>query len=250
VSSFAEEDLSRDAFLGGKLYILQPRNGYRAGVDPVLLAATVEAQAGQSVLELGCGAGAASLCLGARIPGLSLTGVEKEPAYAELAACNGRGSLEVVTADISDMPLSLRQRQFDHVLANPPFFDRAAGIASDNPAKEAAFGEDTPLRDWVRVAAKRLAPKGLAHFVHRAERLPDLLRAMPHDLGSIEVLPLAPRTSRDVERVIIRARKGGRGAFRLATTLVMHEGAQHDQDGDSFVPAIRAVLRHGEALKF
>ena len=54
-----EDRLSTDAFLGGKLRILQPRDGYRAGIDPVLLAASIPARAGDRVLDLGCGAGVA-----------------------------------------------------------------------------------------------------------------------------------------------------------------------------------------------
>lgn len=246
---FLPEDLTRDAFLGGKLHLWQPRKGYRAGVDPVLLAATVPAQSGQRVLELGCGVGAASLCLGARVPGLTLTGVEVQPAYAALARMN-EPAFEVVEADLAQMPLELRQRQFDHVLANPPYFDRDASIASRDSARETALGEQTPLAKWVEIAAKRLAPKGQAHFIHRAERLPDLIRALPHDMGSIEVLPIAPRVGRAAELVILRARKSGRGAFRLAAPLIMHAGDTHLRDGDSYVPQIRAVLRDGAALPF
>ena len=252
MTRFTEDDLTCDAFLGGKLHLWQPRRGrgYRAGVDPVLLAASIEAKAGQSVLELGCGAGAAVLCLGARVPGLTLTGCELQPAYAELAQRNGGAALEVVEADLTEMPLHLRQRQFDHVLANPPYFDRHASVAATNSGRETALGEATPLETWVKIAAKRLAPKGQAHFIHRAERLPDLIRALPHDMGSIEVLPIAPRIGRMAELVILRARKSGRGAFRLNAPLIMHEGAQHLSDGDSYVPGIRAVLREGAALPF
>ena len=82
---FAAEALSQDGFLGGRLAIWQPRVGYRAAMDPVLLAAAVAARAGESVLELGCGVGVASLCLGSRVPGLALTGLELQPAYARLA---------------------------------------------------------------------------------------------------------------------------------------------------------------------
>lgn len=250
MTGFCDSDLTHDAFLGGLLHLYQPRHGYRAGVDPVLLAASVPAQAGQSVLELGCGVGAAILCLGARVPALRLTGIEREPAFAELALRNGGDALEVVTADLREMPLHLRQRQFDHVLANPPYFDRAASVASDDPARESAHGEDTPLAQWVKTAAKRLAPKGQAHFIHRVERLPDLLRAMPHDLGSVEVLPLAARVGRDPDRVIVRARKNGRAAFRLHGAIVMHQGAQHDRDGKRYATEIDNVLRNGAALRF
>lgn len=250
MTDYADSDLTHDAFLGGKLHLYQPRRGYRAGLDAVILAACVQAAAGQSVLELGCGVGTAILCLNARVPGLRLTGVELMPQNAALARRNGAEALEVVTADLAQMPLHVRDRQFDHVIANPPYFDRAASVSSDDIAREAAHGEHTPLRTWVKIAGKRLAPKGRAYFIHRAERLPDLIRALPADLGSVEVLPLAPRAGRDPELVILRARKNGRGAFRLLAPFVMHQGAVHGANGDSYVPALRAVLRSGAALEF
>jgi tRNA1(Val) A37 N6-methylase TrmN6 len=249
VNGFAENDLTCDAFLGGKLPLWQPRKGYRAGVDPVLLAAAEQAEEGQSVLELGCRVGAAILCLGVRVPGLTLTGVERARAYAALAARNGGDALEVVEADITDLPLHLRERQFDHVLANPPYFDRSASRASDDPAREAAHGEETPLDQWVGVAAKRLKPKGMAHFIHQAARLPDLLLAMPRSLGSVEVLPITSRAGRDAERVIVQARKNGRGAFQLRAPLIMHTGDAHKSDHEKdYAANIRAVLRDGAAL--
>ena len=251
MTAFADPDLTRDAFLGGKLHLLQPRQGYRAGLDAVLLAACVQAEAGQTVLELGCGVGAAILCLNARVPGLTLTGVEVLPENAALAERNGGDALEVVTADLADLPLHVRQRQFDHVLANPPYFDRTASISSGDPLRESAHGEHTPLHKWVQIAGKRLAPKGRVYFIHRAERLPDLNRALPADLGSVEVLPLAPRVGRAPEMIILRARKNGRGAFRLLNTFVMHQGVSHGEDGeDTYVPELRAVLRDGAALEF
>lgn len=243
------DDLTLDAFLGGLVQLYQPRAGYRAGVDPVLLAASIPAVSGQSVLELGCGVGAAVLCLGARVPDLLLTGVERDPAYAALALRNGASALEVVTADIAALPVTLRQRQFDHVLLNPPYWRRDASIAASNPVREAALGEQTPLTVWITVAAKRLVPKGLMHVIHRAERLPDLLAALPPDIGSIEVLPIAARKGRSAERVILRARKSGRADFRLHAPLILHCGDSHS-DGDQYTQTVRDALRHGAALPF
>ena len=243
-------DLTRDAFLGGKVMLLQPKKGYRAGVDPVLLAATVPAHPGQTVLDLGCGVGAAALCLGARVPDVHLTGVELQPEYADLARRNGGDRFEVFTADVMQLPLELRDRQFDHVMANPPYYDRSASRAAQDTGRETALGETVPLIDWVKVAAKRVAPKGYAHFIHRAERLPEILNAMQSRLGSIEVLPIAPRIGRVAELVIIRGRKNGRGDFKLHAPLIMHEGAVHHKDGDSYVPIVRAALRSGAPLPF
>ena len=102
-----DADLTDDGFLGGRLRILQPRVGYRAATDPVLLAAAVPAKPGQRALELGCGAGVASLCLLSRVPGLSVTGIERQAAYADLARQNAaRNSLDlmVIEGDLAQMP--------------------------------------------------------------------------------------------------------------------------------------------------
>lgn len=181
MTSTLDTDLTYDAFLGGRLHLWQPRDGYRAGVDPVLLAASVPAKAGQSVLDLGCGVGAAALCLGARVPGLELVGVERQAEYAALAVRNG---LHAHTADLADMPADLRDRSFDHVLANPPYFDRAAGHAAEDSGREAGRGAETPVAAWIDAAARRLHHKGYLHMIHRVERVPDLLTAAAGGLAA------------------------------------------------------------------
>ncbi|SHI96438.1 tRNA1(Val) A37 N6-methylase TrmN6 [Shimia gijangensis] len=244
---------TRNAFLDGRLTICQPAKGYRAGVDPVLLAASIPATKGQSVLELGCGVGTASLCLGHRVRGLALSGVELQEDYAQFARCNAAEngqSLAVFCADLTNLPSELRQKRFDHVIANPPYFDRQASTVAQDRGREVALGEDTPLDAWIETASKRLAPKGFATFIHRAERLPDLLSAMMLRLGSIEVLPLQPRVGRDANLVLVRARKGGRAAFRLHAPVLLHEGRAHDGDRESYTPRVRRVLRDGDALPF
>lgn len=250
-AEFADSALTRNEFLGGRLRILQPVRGYRAGIDPVLLAASVPARAGQSVLDLGCGAGVAALCLGCRVPGLTLTGLENQPAYADLARRNAAANglpFEVVTGDLSDMPQALRNRQFDHVIANPPYFDRAASTAAADPGREAALGEGTPLADWVAQAARRCAPGGYVTVIQRAARMPDLLAEAVRRLGSIEVLPLIPRRSRAARLILLRARKGGRAAFRLHDGWVLHEGEAHDGDRENYTAATACILRSGDPL--
>lgn len=252
-AGFAADALSLNDFLGGRVKIWQPLQGYRAGVDPVLLAAAVPARAGERVLELGCGGGQALLCLGARIAGLSLTGVELQGDYADLARRNGvqnNRPLEVFEADISALPVALRQRQFDHVLANPPYYRAGAHSPAEDAGRQIALGGATPLAAWITTAAKRLAPKGYLHMIQRADRLPEMLAACSGCLGSSEVLPLAARAGRAAELVLLRARKGGRGDFRLHAPLILHDGPRHLADAESYRAEVRAILRQGDALSW
>lgn len=243
--------ITQDDFLGGAIQLYQPAKGYRAGVDPVLLAATIPAQAGQSVLELGCGVGAVSLCLGCRVVDLDLVGVEIQPDYADLArqnAAHNNVPFQVITADIQALTDDIRVRQFDHVCANPPYFDRTETTPAQDVGRETAMGLETDLAIWVQTAAKRLKPKGYAHFIFRAAGLAQLLGALPKSLGSVVVTPIVPRVGRDAVLVIVHARKNGRAALRLESPITLHKGDHHNHSENGYSDSVQAVLRHGAAL--
>lgn len=217
-------ELREDGFLGGRLRILQPARGYRAGADAVMLAAACPARAGDSVLELGCGAGVALLCLGARVPGLHLAGLELQPAYAELARRNAAANAipaELHQGDLARMPAELRGRSFDHVIANPPYF--TGGPPAPDAGRGRARHEATPLPQWVEAALSGPA-------------------------GAIAILPVAARAGREAGRIIVSARKGARAPLRLLTPFVMHAKPSHAGDQEDLTEAAQAVLRGGAAL--
>jgi tRNA1(Val) A37 N6-methylase TrmN6 len=181
---FPKDQCSDDKFLCGRLRLLQPVQGYRAATDAVLLAAACPATPGQSVLDLGCGAGAASLCLAARVPGLHLSGLELQPAYADLARRNAaRNGIDMTVhdGDLTAMPRPLR-RDFDHVIANPPWYP-PGGTPSPDAGRATALQVTLPLSAWVQAAARRLAPGGWLTLIAGADSLPDLLPCSQTRLG-------------------------------------------------------------------
>lgn len=243
----AGEAPTEDRLLGGRVRLLQPADGYRVAIDPVLLAAAVPADEGELVLDAGMGTGAAALCLAVRVPGCRVVGIERERALQRLAsdnvALNGlQNHIDPMLGDLSRPPPRLAAGAFDHVMSNPPYL--AEGTATPpTGGRAAAHVADVDLGQWVAMCLGMLRARGLLTLIHRADRLDSLLAALAGRAGDTVVFPFWPKAdAAQARRVLVQARKGSRGPVRLARGLVLHY-----LDG-SFTPAADGVLRHAKAL--
>lgn len=250
----AATGVTEDAFLGGRLMVRQPLNGYRAGLDAVMLAASVPAEpAPAHVLDVGAGVGVVGLAVAWRLPGATVTLLEREPDYAALArgnfARNGfTERVRVAEADLTAPLAALADARiaadsFEHVLANPPYLDEARARPPADPLRRAAHAMPADgLARWVRFMAAVVRPGGRATIVHRAERLGDLLGLFDGRFGGLDVFPLYSREGAPAERVLIAGVKGSRAPLRLLRGLVLHE-----TDG-RFTPAASRILMEGAPL--
>jgi len=240
--------ISDDALLGGRVKLLQPTEGYRVAIDPVLLAAAVPAGAGDSVLDIGCGVGAAALCLAARVAGCRVTGIEAQRDLVRLAGDNAARNnvadrVAIMAGDIRTPPPRLEPGSFAHVMANPPYMEAEAASPSPIAAKAAATVEaGADLAIWVRFALAMTRPRGSITFIHRADRLEHLLAQFAGRTGAIVVLPLWPGAGKPAKRAIVHARKDVAMPTRLLPGLVLHEA-----DG-RFTREADAVLRDAKAI--
>lgn len=220
----------------------------RVAIDPVFLAAAVPVEPGQLVLDVGCGAGAAALCLAARVTQCRVVGFELQRDLVRLAAENAalNGMDERVSAVAGDLlrpPPRLSPGMFDHVMANPPFIARGRGSPPANAAKAAATIEgEADLGDWVRFALAMLRGKGTLTLIHRADRVDALLGQLAGRAGEITLFPLWPAAGQAASRILVRARTQVAAPAQLLPGLVLHE-----PDG-RFTAAAEAVLRGGAAL--
>jgi len=237
-------EISEDRLLDGRLLLRQPVEGYRAAIDPVLLAATVPAVAGEMILDLGSGVGTASLCLASRVAGCRIFGLEMQPALVTLARqnidINGMtGRIEAMIGTLQLPPPRLAPGSFHHVMTNPPFHP-GDGTASPTSGKDLANREgEIDLAQWLRFAVNMLRPKGTLLMIHRADRLDDLLAALHRKVGEIIVTPLWPKRGRPAKRVLLRARKGVATPLTLAPGMVLHE-----EDG-RYTAQADDILRRG-----
>jgi tRNA1(Val) A37 N6-methylase TrmN6 len=250
----AEDEISEDAILGGRLRIRQPLRGHRVGHDAVLLAAAARAHAGQRAADLGAGVGAAGLALAARSAGLKVTLIEIDAALCALAADNARlngldDRATVVAADAGSIDAlqsaGLAPASFDCVLMNPPFFDsRRHNVSPDPRRRSAHVGSPGLLGHWVGTSAWLTKPAGVLTLIWRADALDDVVAALRPEFGDISVLPVLPRAGASPIRVLVSAVSGGGAPQVTYRPFILN-----DNEGRP-TPAAEAVLRSAAPLEF
>lgn len=237
-----------NALLGGRVRLRQPAKGYRAGMDAALLAAAVEAQSGQRVIEAGCGAGAVLMQLAARRPGIRLVGLERDPVMAGLARENAElngAEAEIVEGDVAAGFRALGLAAFDHAVSNPPFFDDPGALRAPALGKRGAWMADDGLAAWTRFLLKAVREGGTITVVHRADRLGDLLQLLGETAGSFAVRPVHAFADEPAKRVLVCAVKTGKAPLRLLPALVLH-----DRGGSKHTAQAEAILRGEASLPF
>jgi tRNA1(Val) A37 N6-methylase TrmN6 len=236
-------EITEGGLLGGKIRYRQFAAGHRSGFEPVLLAASVNALAGERVLEAGCGAGAALLCLGHRISGLTGLGLEIAADLAALANDNFKinrlGNFSSLCWDVEQHGI---EGKFDHVMANPPWHGASSTHSPDKLRALAHHAGPSLLANWVARLTDCLKPRGSLTLILPAAAFAEAaghLRAQ--GFGAVTLFPLWPRAGRAAKLTIIAARLGGRGPDRVSSGLILHDEA-------GITPAAQAVLRDGAAI--
>ena len=233
-----------DDFLGGKIRLKQPKVGYRATSDAVLLASSVGIKKNETLLDVGCGSGVVAFSIAARVPSTQLTGVEVQQDLVHLTRENAilnEFKMDVIEADISQKVPSLHGQLFHHVVTNPPFYTEDPKRANAQVAF--AYKQVVPLEKWIDFCLKHVRPKGTFSMIHRTEAVPDILSLLQKKLGGICLIPIWPKPGVSPKRVIIRGVLGSQKPFSIHKGVVMHNlDNTRTQQAEN-------IMRHGFPLE-
>ncbi len=238
-----------DRVLGGRVAIRQPIGGYRMAIDPVLLAAAVPDVTEGLVLDVGSGVGTAALCYAARVRGARVTCLEVQRKLVLLAEqnieTNGFGErVTAIAGDLLNPPSELQPASFDQVMANPPYLQAGHANSSTDEAKAASTIEGpADLACWVKFCVQMVRRGGGVTFIHRADRLDELLALMAGATGGTVVFPLWPSAGQPAKRVIVHTSRASRAPMSLAAGMVLHA------DANGYTDEAEMVLRGGAEIR-
>lgn len=233
--------------LNKRLKLLHSAVGFKTSMDSVLLGAACPVKTGEKILDMGCGVGGAGFSVMSRVDGVDLTGVEIQGEHAALAQQNAvingfEERAEFMTSDIRDFN---REKEFHHVICNPPYLEAGAHLRSPSEEKATAMGHDNAelnLKDWIDAAYLNLKSKGTFTIIYPADKCDKIILGMGKRFGAIDVIPLWPKAGVNAKRVIVRATKDRRSPMTLHAGLTLHES-----DGE-YTQAANKILRDNEAL--
>lgn len=231
-----DEAVVEDALLGGRVRLLQPTSGHRAGTDAVLVAGLAGAKPGDRIVDLGSASGAIGLMLAAAIPDARLVLAERDPALVALARrnidLNGfEGRVGAVSFDVF-APAPVGPEEWpgdlvppggaDLVVTNPPFFEAGTRVSPNAGRRAAHMMEGGTLEGWIEAASRLLRPRGRLVLIHRADGLAACLAALAPRLGGIGLRAVHPGPDKAASRIVLSATKAGRAPLVISPPLVLH----------------------------
>lgn len=211
----------------GDYHIIQKEDGFCFGIDAVLLSGFVRVYAGERLIDLGTGTGILPLLLHAKTACRDLTGVELQPAYAEMAArsvaMNGiEKDIRIVQAEVTQ----LEERQaYDVVVSNPPYMRIGSGRINDSDSVALARHETAcDLRGWLRTAAVLLKENGRIYLVHRPNRLAELLQLMHEQrLEPKQLRMVQSYSDQKPVLILVEGVKGAKPDLQVREPLVIYQ---------------------------
>jgi len=242
------QDYTEDYLLDRQIKIFQPVNGYRASTDAIMVSSLVnKVKDGDTILDVGSGTGAISLCLASRFryKKIQIIGLELQSELAELSNLSSKANgfdefLHYINYDIRGSQNTVKANSFQHVISNPPYTDH--DMPSPNIAKATAHNHsDFNLTEWITFCLRMLQPQGMFYMINRAEAINEILNSLYGKAGNIKIIPLFTKALNKAKRVMIIAQKSSKTPTEILPQFIVH-------NEDGYTAKAHNILREGKSF--
>ncbi|NEU32525.1 tRNA1(Val) (adenine(37)-N6)-methyltransferase [bacterium LRH843] len=227
-----------DYIAGTELQIIQSPDVFSYSIDAILLGRFVRVpiQKGR-LLDLCTGNGVIPLLLATRTKG-ELIGVEIQEKLIQMAKRtiefnNLQSQIQLISANLNDIPAEIKVGSFDVVTCNPPYFETMSNAElNDNPYFAIARHEiHCSLEDVIRVCSEYVKQKGKVALVHRPERLTDMLTLMRmYRIEPKRIQFIYPKAGKDANMVLVEGIKDGKsGVSCLGPLIIYNERGEYTE---------------------
>jgi tRNA1Val (adenine37-N6)-methyltransferase len=212
--------------------IIQKKNGFRYGIDSVLLANFADVRKNERVFDIGTGTGVIPLIIAAKTEASEVVGIEIQERLCETANRNVimnhlEGRIKIICADVRTFSGRKKQSNlsgFDVVVTNPPYMNKGGGLLNASDEIAAARHEILcSLEDVIITAKQLLAPGGQFAMVHRPSRLVDIITVMrKYDIEPKFIRFVYPNTKKEPNLVLIKGFKNGKAFLKIMKPLFVY----------------------------
>jgi tRNA1Val (adenine37-N6)-methyltransferase len=230
--SFRRDGETIDQTLGGRLRIIQKKNGYRFSIDALILAHFTALRERDDLIDLGTGSGIIALILTQRFRCGQVLGIEIQEDLAEMARrnvlLNGlEGVVEIRRGDVRRPESLCEPQSFSAAVCNPPYRRLRSGRTNSDPEKAVARHEISgTAADFLSAAVHALRPEGRVQMIYPATRMIQLLAGMRDSRIEPKRLRLVhSRPGGSAAFVLVEGVKGGREGLNVLPPLMIHEEA-------------------------
>ncbi|MHB1316120.1 MAG: tRNA1(Val) (adenine(37)-N6)-methyltransferase [Christensenellales bacterium] len=221
----AIEDLQLES-----LRIIQSADGFRYGMDAVLLADFANVKPKDALLDLGTGTGILPLLIWGRKKNRQTVAVEILPQMADMAvrsmALNGLSdAITILCGDFTKIEGLLKKQKFDYVVSNPPYVRKGTGISGANTDQASARHEvHCTLEDVVKASAAALRYGGKAAYILHSSRALEMLRLLKEKrLEPKRIRMVQSFADRPPHLMLAEAMKNGKEGLQWMPALVLYE---------------------------
>lgn len=224
------KDESIDDLQLNGLQLIQKEQGFRFGVDAVLLSHFANVKKKHRVIDLCTGTGIVSFLVYGKYKPQEVIGLEIQDDMVEMANRSSKLNdtsdiVKFVQGDLKDKALLDSLGRFDVVTVNPPYKLNNAGILNPNDKLAIARHEIMcNLEDVIVSAIRLLKDNGRMFIVHRPERLADIFGLMrKYKIEPKRVRLVQPNTKKAPNIVLVEGQRDGGAFLKWEETLYVYD---------------------------